>query len=344
MKKLIFLPIVLFGLVKVLPAQTIYWFENFNGGQGEWTLEENWTIGSDRLEFNWLPAASNFDLSAISPVISIPANIAEMTVNQHLDVFSGTGSEFAEISVHNASESIVLWNYDLVSGNWGYPTGSDLVFPMEQFAGQDIQIEFRTYGVDTYNWNMWDVFEVRLSALFDNDLALNSVSGPVSINVFEEGTWTVNVKNNGFEPQSGFSVKLFNLKSGEIIGDMNVAETINPQEVQSFEFQWGSNAAYNTVFVAVVELEGDVFESNNISRSKFVRVNPDIDFDILVWDNDNGIETVASPEQGDLIQPSTALTRSLDEAGYTYTCANYLPQDLNDYEIVFSTMGCYCVS
>ena len=38
----------------------------------------------------------------------------------------------------------------------------------------------------------------------------------------------------------------------------------------------------------------------------------------MVWDNDNGIATVICPEQGDVIQPSTSLTRVLDAAGFEY--------------------------
>ena len=90
--------------------------------------------------------------------------------------------------------------------------------------------------------------------------------------------------------------------------------------------------------------EGDEFEGNNVSKSHFVRINPDIDFSILVWDNDNDIETIICPVQGDEIQPSTALTRVLDEAGFEYNVIHFLPDDLDTYDMVFSTMGCFCVS
>lgn len=342
MKMLILLPIFFVVLNINLFAQTNYWEENFNSGQG-WTLEENWTVAGGKLEFYWIPSVTNFDLSALSPVITLPVNIAEITIVQYLDVFSGTGNEFAEISIHEGSESTILWNYNLVNGNWGSSGGSDLTFSLAEFGGQDIQIEFRTYGADSYNWNWWDVFEVRLSALFDKDLALTSITGPTSIEVLEQGTWTVEIKNFGMEAQSGYDVKMFCHKTGNMIGSIDVTEVIEPQETKSFSFDWSSNAAYNTAFYGVVELEGDVFGANNISRSQFVRVNPDIEFDILVWDNDNAIQTVTCPEQGDQIEPSTALTRALDVAGYDYTFATTLPDDLNAFEMVFSTMGCYCV-
>lgn len=345
MRKFILLPAIWLALnAALLQAQTIYWMEEFNSGQGDWSLEDNWSIAAGKLEFYWTPSWTNFDLSAKSPLISLPVNIAEISISQHLDVFSGTGSEFAEIALHAGSETTILWNYNLVGGNWGDPSGSDLTFPVAEFGGQDIQIEFRTYGADTYNWNWWDIFEVRLSALFEKDLAVTSLGGPVSVNVLEAGTWTVDIENLGSQAQSGYSVKLFCHKTGNMIGSIDVQEMIEPKETLSFSFQWSSNAAFNTAFYGVVELEGDVFASNNISKSKFVRVDPGIDFDILVWDNDNAIQTVTCPEKGDLIEPSTALTRALDDAGYIYTYSTVLPADLNNYEIIFSTMGCYCVS
>jgi len=96
-----------------------------------------------------------------------------------------------------------------------------------------------------------------------------------------------------------------------------------------------SAAAYNTAFYGFVMFEGDEFEGNNVSKSHFVRINPDIDFSILVWDNDNDIETIICPVQGDEIQPSTALKRVLDEAGFEYNVVHFLPDDLDTYDMVF---------
>jgi len=93
-----------------------------------------------------------------------------------------------------------------------------------------------------------------------------------------------------------------------------------------------------------VILEGDEYEPNNVSLSHFLRVDPGIEYNIFVWDFDNSIETITDPEQGDAIQPSTGLSRALDAAGLDYDMGLYLPDNLDTYDIIFSTMGCYCVS
>jgi hypothetical protein len=342
MKKLIYMLLLVF--IFKLPAitQTYTWFENFNTGQG-WTLDPNWSVAGGKLEFYWSPQIPDFDLSAVSPVISLPDNVYDLTITQYLDVFTGTGNEFAEINLIVDGNNIVLWNYDLIEGNWGTSNGQDLSFLIEEYAGQDIQLEFRTYGDDTYNWNWWDIFEVKMSAFFDHDLMVTSISGPTKIELFENGTWNVEIKNLGSQMQEEFSIQLFDIKTGDLIGSFENPGTIAPQQTLMYNFNWSSSAAYNTAFCGFVMLEGDQFEMNNVSKSHFVRIEPDIEYEILVWDNDNGIQTVVDPEKGDDIEPSKGLTRALDDAGLVYDSYTYLPDNLYDYEIVFSTMGCYCV-
>ena len=209
--------------------------------------------------------------------------------------------------------------------------------------GRTCRLEFRTYGIDTYNWNWWDILEVKMSAFFDHDLMVTSIDGPTKIELLETGTWSVQVKNLGSQIQDEFSVQLFSLKTGDLIGNIENPGSIEPQQMLSFNFNWSSAAAYNTAFYGVVTMAEDQFVMNNSSKSHFVRIEPDIDYDILVWDNDNGIMTVVDPEKGDDIEPSKGLTRALDDAGLEYEYFTYLPDNLSDYEIVFSTMGCYCV-
>lgn len=343
MNKYFFL--IMLALLLKMPAwsQTSFWTEPFHDGDG-WEFEDNWSVIEGKLEFYWSPSIPNFDQSAISPIISLPANTSDLIVNQYLDIFQGTGNEFAEIRIiPEGSAPVSIWNYNLTGGTWGQPEGTDITFPMQNFAGQNIQIEFRTYGLDTYNWNWWDVMEIQLVANFDNDLAATGVDGPISVDLNEPGTWTVNVKNLGSQPRNNFTVRLYSYKTSEMLGEYYEEQVLDPHQSRDYNFQWTSNVAFNTVLFGIVQNDGDSFDQNNVTKSRFMRINPEIDFDILVWDNDNGIQTVICPEQGDLIEPSDALTRALDAAGYTYDYVNVLPAFVTGYEIIFSTMGCYCV-
>jgi hypothetical protein len=342
MKKLIYL--ILLIVVFKLPAitQTYTWLESFNSGQG-WTLDSNWTVAAGKLEFYWSPQIPGFDLSAVSPVISLPENVYDITITQYLDIFSGTGNEFAEIRLIANGAPLVLWNYNLIEGNWGNSSGQDISFSLADYGGQDVQLEFRTYGIDTYNWNWWDVLEVKVSAFFENDLTVTSISGPKKIELLEKGTWSLQVKNLGSEQQDEFTVQLFDVKTGNLIGSIENPGSIEPQQTMTFNFDWNASVAYNTAFYGVAMLDGDQFESNNISMSQFLRIEPDLEYNILVWDNDNGILTVVDPEKGDNIEPSKGLTNALEDAGLEFDYYSYLPDNLSDYDIIFSTMGCFCV-
>ncbi|MEZ5082962.1 MAG: hypothetical protein R2750_05890 [Bacteroidales bacterium] len=92
-----------------------------------------------------------------------------------------------------------------------------------------------------------------------------------------------------------------------------------------------------------LESEEDQFAGNNTSKAHFLRVKPAIDFNVLVWDNDNGIQTITCPEQGDMITPSTGLKRALASADIEYDYYTYLPEDLEVYDMIFCTMGCFCL-
>ena len=342
MKKLLLFFIFLTFILPI-SAQTPYWTEDFSVGQG-WTVEDNWVISGGKLEFYWSPSITNFDASAISPVITLHESIGELIVNQYLDVFSTSSDEMAEISILYEGGEDILWSYALSGGNWGVMNGTDIEFSLEAYAGMDVQFKFRTYGTDTYNWNWWDVFQLTLTVYLDQDIAVTGIYGPTQVDLMETGTWYIEITNTGSQPVSDFNIKLYDYKTSELIGIFNDLDVLVPQGIKLYGFDWFSSAAYNTVFYGVVEYEADEFEGNNVSGSHFVRINPDIDFTILVWDNDNGIPTVTCPEQGDEIEPSLGLTRVLDAAEYEYDYYTYLPDDLNAYDIVFSTMGCFCVS
>ena len=332
-------------LVLHLPtnAQTPYWTDDFNTSQG-WTLDSNWTIANGILEFYWSPTITNFDLSATSPVITLPENVQDLIVNQYLDAFeSGTTTEAAEISVIINGEPQVLWTYQLINGNWGQSTGTDLIFEIGDYAGMDAQIRFRTYGPSTFQWDLWDVFNVKITALYASDLAITNITGPAAINPDESGQWEISLKNLGSEPQSDFLIKLVSLKYNNLIASLNISESILPQETKVYNIVWTPETAYNTVLRAEVIKEGDQYLINNQSKGQFVRIKPNVEFSVLLWDYDNSIETITDPELCDAIQPSTGLERALDAAGIDYTFVNYLPNNLDDYDMIFSTMGCYCV-
>jgi hypothetical protein len=334
----------LFVVLLRLPVtgQTAYWNEDFSSLQG-WTLDDNWTLLDGKIQFYWSPIISNFDLSATSPLITMDQNTTELVVKQFLHVYLGTNDEFAEILLVTDNGDIPLWEYSLAAGNWGVPAGSSLVIPLAQYAGQQVRFRFRTHGINTINWNQWDIFDIKIMALFDYDLAVTGLSGPVTVNVMQTGTWITDITNLGWQPITGFTVNVFDYKTNLLIGTAEESGLIQPGETLSYSIDWTPGTVINTSLFATVTADYDMFSDNNIHGSLFVRVKPDIDIDVLVWNKDNGIPTIVCPENGDLVRPSVGLTRVLEAAGIEYTLVTQLPLTLDDYDIVFATMGCYCV-
>ena len=129
-----------------------------------------------------------------------------------------------------------------------------------------------------------------------------------------------------------------------MLGTIDVTDNLPAGEEASYTFEWTPELAQNTTLYGKVIKDGDEFEQNDISGTHFVRVNPEIGFSILVWDNDNDIETIIDPETGEEIKPSSALAKALDAAGLEYTFVTSLPNNPTQYDMIFCTMGCYCLS
>jgi hypothetical protein len=326
-------------------GQVIFWEETFNEAPAGWELEGNWSFMPGNLLFYYYPINLNYDHSVITSPIALPANAGDLTVNQFIDVYEPTvTSEQSQISVIHDGNETVLWNYQNNLGDWGVYEGMDIVFPVNQFAGQTIQLKFRTWGPTTDAWNSWAIFKLSMTSYFDNDLSAAGIYGPTCVAVNTPTTWEVMVKNTGLNTQSGFSVDLFCYISDESLGSVVVNDPLNSGQTGLYEISWTPEAVVNTGLYAVVETPADDNLSNNVSESHFLRIKPNEVYNVLFWDYDNGIETIVNPESGMSEQCHVGLTKALNQAGIMYEYTNVLPEDLSPYDLVISTMGCYCLS
>ena len=91
MKKNLFILVFLVFISLSLISQNIIWEENFLSIPADWTLEGNWSIDStyyQALNFLWTPVIYNYDHSAISPVIALPYNVGNLTINQFIGPYT----------------------------------------------------------------------------------------------------------------------------------------------------------------------------------------------------------------------------------------------------------------
>ncbi len=64
--------------------------------------------------------------------------------------------------------------------------------------------------------------------------------------------------------------------------------------------------------------------------------------EVLLWDNDNG-STIVNPETGGSVGCQVGLQNALTALGVGYTTVSTLPTDLSGYDVIFITLGVWCL-
>lgn len=345
MKKLIYLLILLFALQWPAFPQTTVINEDFENDLIDWQFEGNWFHEPGYIFMYYHPVTYDYDFWVISQEIDIPASGGDLIINHFIDVYTtNVTNEKCEISIiHNGEESLV-WEYALSQGPWGTIFGTDMLIPMDEFIGETIQIKMRSYGAQSNALWGWFIFNINLTTFFDHDLAAMQLIGPGSLNPNQNGTWQLSVKNQGLLPATDFTVRLFSYKENEELASTTYSGTIEHGQTTNIPISWNTDVLQNTVVYTVIDDVSDQYFKNDQSKGQFVRISPEQDFTVLLWDNDNGIETVTNPETGTPQQPNIGIEKALQAAGIQYQKFSNLPANLGQYDVILVTMGCYCLS
>jgi len=341
MKKLL---IILFICLTVLPmnlfAQATFWEENFATPTTEWTLDSNWSFYSGSLQLSWTPTVTNYILSAISPVISLPDNVGDLIVSQYIDSYSPV-NEIMSIGIILDGVPQELWQYELLGGNWGVSGGEDVSISLSEFAGEDVQLQFRSYGASTYNFNYWYIYNAMITSFYDNDLAAIEVLGPPNAELNQPEMWQVIVRNMGMNEQNNFTVKLFQESDIEL-GNIDVSTTIQPLEIVAYNFFWTPEVLEDTEVYGEVILVDDEFESNNVTENFEITIFPGGERQYLLWDNDNGSHYI-DPNSGTSKNSEDGIEEALAANGIGFQLVTELPKVMRNYNVVFICLGLYCV-
>lgn len=310
-----------------------------------WEFEGNWGVESGELLLYYYPITENYDFIAESYEIDVPANGGELTINQFVDVYlSYVSDEKTEIAIVHSGGEDILWSHDLTEGSWGNYGGADLSFDMAAYAGETVQLKFRSWGSTTGALWGWYIYSVNILTTFDHELTAVEIVGPTNLLPNIDGTWQVEVKNIGLETENGFMVKLYSYKADEDVAMVEFDDVIAPGETANVSFTWSSDEPHNTCLYADIISATDEYPLNNRTSDHFLRIEPEYDYNVLLWNNDNGIETVFNPETGVKEQAHKGLVKALSVAGISYDLVQSLPIDLSGYDLIISTMGTYCLS
>jgi hypothetical protein len=276
--------IILLSIPSLALAQTYLWEENFDPPHVGWTLEDNWSMQTGNMYFNWSPSVTDYNLSASSPVITLPDNAGDLLVTQYATYFSYVDEAF-EIAVLHGDEVDILWSHT-GPNNWGTSGGSLLTLSLIPYQNQNIQIRFRSYGTSTYNTDGWWIYHLAIEGSFDDDLEALSIAGPTTPSVGTTADYTVTVRNNGVNTQTNYTVKL--MKQGEIELGSVPGTVIETGETADFTFSWTPAEEGPTFLYGEVELDDDEVPENDTTVPYNIVVMPD---DVLVVTIGTGTET-----------------------------------------------------
>lgn len=344
MKKLIYTLIAFLVLQSAVISQTAIISEDFSNPVG-WEMEGNWVQEDGYLMLYYYPIVDDYDFSAYTDAFDVPAGGGEVVISTFLDVYlSNVTDEHCIISVVTDDAETELWNRPLTEGPFGDFQGTDLTLSLDDFSGQNIQLRFRSHGASTSALWGWFIFNVNLTTWFGNELSAMQINGPTHLEKSQEGIWEVKVKNQGLNEETSFVVNLHSYKSTDVLATTTFSGSLASGETTNLNLSYTPDRVHNTMLYATIDAPADEFTANNIITGSFLRVKPEEDYSILFWNNDNGIESVVSPESGQLQQPHVGLKKALQMSGVDFDFVYDLPEDLAAYDLVIITMGNYCLS
>ncbi|MDP2174102.1 MAG: carboxypeptidase regulatory-like domain-containing protein [Candidatus Cloacimonadaceae bacterium] len=116
------------------------------------------------------------------------------------------------------------------------------------------------------------VDNVTIELIAANDLGVSALTGNMTPTAGAPSTYTASVLNWGTNPQSTYTVKLFNSTGTELATSDGTA--INPGQTVQIPIQWTPAAAGAMVIYARVFLVGDQNTANDQSQNLSILVNP----------------------------------------------------------------------
>jgi len=335
-KKLLILLYLQF-VVQFISGQVIVWEDSFINEPDDWLLEGNWDYRADQevIQLDWNPGTLNYDFSACSPEIYLPDNTTDLVLTHSIFNHSAN-DEVAEIRVITQEGDELLWNYFYSNGDFAE---TDLSLDLSAYAGETIQLKFRSYGSNSFNIEWWKIFNVTIYSMVTIDIkAIEVVCHDfIEQNATEE--IGVRIKNTGMTFVSNFQVKLH--KETQEIATATYEATLSPGEEDTLFFSYSFSKPEDTWLKGEIILENDNNQTDNITEQHNAMVYLSGLPVCLVYDNDNNSHYF-NPENGLFMPCEESITSALEANNIPFLLTRELPIVLDLYDIVFVEAGIYC--
>ncbi len=141
---------------------------------------------------------------------------------------------------------------------------------------QTVPLSVETSGQYTIGFRMDNrvpaqFYKFNLREVSETDLAVLNVTGPATVSIDSEFTYTATVKNAGFNPVSDYTVSLVDAQ-GVILGSTTVSESLAAGEKKNVEVVWTPNTEGIVEIYAMVQVNGDADVNNDKCASIKVSV------------------------------------------------------------------------
>jgi len=243
----------------------------------------------------------------ISPIISIPANGAELsywvsTVPAWPDYYgvyiSLGGTTIGGTNNQNVPVGGVVGDFTKLLGETA-PFGTseatawnNRLIPLSAYAGQNVRIAFRHYNCG-YEHTV-TISNVRVEAALAFDLAAISLTGPTSYTVNNEVNMVVTVRNVGGQSASGYTVRL--MREGVTTPiDTRPGTVLAAGATTTFTFPWTPTAPGNLVMYGDVVWAQDENQANNRTPNLNVIVRPEGLAEIMIGNPNSTAWTASYP-------------------------------------------------
>ncbi len=252
------------------PSNPVIWHESFDQPQG-WTAGQYWSQSQGRYLLYANPSPSNYDTSLISPLISLPANARSMTVTMMIrDVAANTG-EVCDIAVLVNSQPTVIWIHNS-NQDWGMQYGSPLDLNLSQFAGQSVQIRFRSYGGLLSNLGYWYIHDLVINGVMNLDVSGEAINTGAYGSVGQASQISIGVQNTGLSDTGPLQVSLWQAGTG-ILETQTIAGITVGNTTQCV-FSLTPSLTGSIYLYAMITLPGDMYPENNYSQIASLEVMP----------------------------------------------------------------------
>jgi hypothetical protein len=176
------------------------------------------------------------------------------------------------ISTTNANPSSFTEVHELTGAERPESEWVKIEIPLNSYAGQDIYIAFKYRNNGAESGHMWSIDDVNvldLNPRIDAEIVAITTPSNLGVNLTGEEPVTVQVKNNGGSPISGFQLKLE--YNGSVVATENFTGYIPSLVTANYTFTktLDLSAAGNHTIKVTVVLTGDM-DSSNDSKTKIV--------------------------------------------------------------------------